>query len=58
VEAQRLTEIAAEQAVPVIRVLDMKRQIKAIQVTEGINVRGGSAFPKHLDDGVARDKMD
>jgi hypothetical protein len=53
-----LTEIAAEQAVPVIRVLDMKRQIKAIQVTEGINVRGGSAFPKHLDDGVARDKMD
>jgi len=58
VEAKGLAEIAAEQAMPVIRVLDMKRQIKAVQVTEGIDVGGGGAFAEHLDDGVAGDEVD
>jgi hypothetical protein len=58
VEAEGLAEIAVEQAVPVIRVLDMKRQIKAVQVTEGIDVGGSGAFAEHLSDGVAGDEMD
>jgi hypothetical protein len=58
VEAKRLAEIHVEQTVPVVGVLLRERRVESIGVAEGIDVGGGSAFAKHLNNGVAGNKVD
>jgi hypothetical protein len=58
VEAKRLAEIHVEQTVPVVGVLLPERHVESIGVAKGIDVGGGSAFAKHLNNGVAGNKVD
>jgi hypothetical protein len=58
VEAQRRPKIAVHHAFPVVQVLLPEGNVEAVGMTCGSNVSDRSAFTQHLQDRIARHKMD
>ena len=58
VEADAAAEVAVENALPVVEVLDCEGLVEAVLVAEGGEIGGGCSLAEHLLDGVAGNEMD
>ena len=57
IKAQRRPQVAVQNAIPVMQILLPERSIESVGMPRGRNVSGGRALAQHLQDGIARDKM-
>jgi len=58
VQAEGLTEVGVEDAVPVVGILLAKRRVEAVGVAKRGDVGGSRSFAEHLNDGITGDKVD
>ena len=58
IESQRRAQVPVHHTFPVMQILLPERNVEAISMPSGRNVGDGRAFTKHLQNGIARDKMD
>lgn len=58
VEADTAAEVAVEDALPVVQILDCEGLVEAVLMAERGEVGGSCSFAEHLLDGVAGDEMD
>jgi hypothetical protein len=57
-QAQGLTKVGMKDSAPIVNVLCGERSVEAVGVAERGDVGSGCALAKHLDDGIAGDKVD